>query len=153
MKISISYFYKVRFFKHNMIPFSTAIWPPSWFGRNGNQHKDKNGVWNGISVKPLVPGSGCNGLCRGPEFCSPPQPSRCAFLKKYREQLDARDFNKVYARLEEIASQVKQDEGFEEEPEIILLVFEAPQNPCSERHVLQEWFRDNGVELKEWNNS
>lgn len=147
MKVYISYFYKVRFFKRNMVPFSTACYPPKWWLP---QHKDKNGVWNGISVKPLVPGSECNGLCRGPEFCSPPQPSKCKFLKKYREQLDTLDFNKVCARLEAIAAQVKQDEGFEEEPEIVLLVFEAPQNPCSERRALQEWFRDNGVELPEW---
>lgn len=147
MRIFVSYFYKVRFFKRNIVPFSTACWPPYWWLP---QHKDKNGVWNGISVKPLVPGKGCDGLCRGPEYCSPPNPNKCDFLKKYREQLDALDFHKIVTRLEEIANQVKQDEGFEEEPVIVLLVFEAPKNPCSERHVLQAWFRDNGIELPEW---
>lgn len=152
MKIFVSYFYKVRFFKRNMVPFSTAVWSPAWYGRDGSQHKDKNGVWNGIHVNPLVPGKSCSGLCRGREYCSNGQPTKCDFLKKYREQLDALDFNKIIARLEQIAAQVKSDEGFDEEPEIVLLVYETPQNPCSERRVLREWFQDNGLELPEWEN-
>jgi len=31
-----------------------------------------------------------------------------------------------------------------------LLVYETPQNPCSERVVIQQWFKDHGMEIKEW---
>lgn len=31
MKILISYFYQIRFFKPNMIPLSTAAFDPKWF--------------------------------------------------------------------------------------------------------------------------
>ena len=150
MKIFVSYFYKVRFFKRNYVPFSTAIWPPAWFGRDGNQHKDKNGVWNGISITPLVPGKTCDGLCRGPEHCKNADPTKCDFLKAYRAQLDALDFEKIVSRIQALSQQVMDDEGIEEEPVAVLLVFETPSNPCSERRVLQEWFKDNGMELKEW---
>lgn len=147
MKYYISYFYKVRFFTPNMIPFSTACWPPAWYKQ---QHKDKNGVWNGISVKPLVPNSSCNGLCRGPQYCNPANPNSCAFLKQYRKQLDSLNFSKVCARMEQIATEAAAETNSTEEPIVVLLVFEAPNNPCSERRVIQEWFRDNGVELPEW---
>lgn len=36
------------------------------------------------------------------------------------------------------------------EPEIILIVYETPDNPCSERRVLIDWFASNGYELEEY---
>ena len=35
---------------------------------------------------------------------------------------------------------------------IVLIVYEAPNNKCSERGPLQIWFNENGVKLEEWNN-
>ena len=52
----------------------------------------------------------------------------------------------IIKRFEELAQKVQQELGFKEEPEIILLVYEAPTNPCSERRVIQEWFKENGYE-------
>ena len=37
-----------------------------------------------------------------------------------------------------------------EEPEIVLLVHEAPNNPCSERWPLFEWFKKHGIDAKEY---
>lgn len=31
MKFYTSYFYKLRFFTPNMLPFSTAKWDPKWY--------------------------------------------------------------------------------------------------------------------------
>ena len=31
MKIRLSYFYQIRFFKKNMIPMSTALSDPEWY--------------------------------------------------------------------------------------------------------------------------
>lgn len=33
----------------------------------------------------------------------------------------------------------------------MLLVHEAPNNPCSERKSIQDWFMAHGKEVKEWN--
>lgn len=38
----------------------------------------------------------------------------------------------------------------QEEPVIVLLVHEAPNNPCSERWALKDWFLDNGYILEEY---
>ena len=56
----------------------------------------------------------------------------------------------IVARAERLALKIKNKEGFEEEPEIVFLFHEAPDNPCSERWVVQQWFRANGYEISEW---
>lgn len=152
MKFYTSYFYKIRFMKPHQIPFSTAVWNPKFFSRGGKPFFDKNGVINGLRAMPLVPGPLCSNDCRGPEQCATKNPANCNFLKHYRQQLDQLDFNFVTNRCEEIANAIKNDIGFKEEPEIILLVYETPKNPCSERCVIQEWFKDNGITCEEWNN-
>jgi len=135
--------------KPYMIPLSTAIWGPKWF-KQGKPWKDKNGVWNGLKADVFAPGPMCEGLCRGPETCETRSPQKCLFLNTYRYQLDLLDFNDVVARCERIGNYIKSLENFSEEPVIMLLVHEAPQNPCSERRVIQEWFAANGKEVKEW---
>lgn len=156
MRIYISYFYQIRFFKRYMIPLSTAVWDPKWyhaFRGNGNIFKDKNGVYNGLRIEQFMPGKGCNNLCHGSENCESHDPTSCDFLKKYREQLDQLDFSTILNGLIEYSNSIKQIEGFPEDPVIVLIVHEAPHNPCSERRVIQEWFRDNGYILPEWTKS
>ena len=136
--------------KPYMIPLSTAIFGPKWF-KQGHPWKDKNGVWNGLRAEIFAPGPMCEGLCRGPEECLTKDSRSCLFLNAYRYQLDLLDFNDVISRCERIGNYIKSLENFSEEPIIILLVHEAPQNPCSERRVIQEWFAANGKEVKEWN--
>ena len=153
MEIYTSYFYQVRFMKPNMIPLSTAMFDPRWYHQNKSQEyvwKDKNGVYNGLRAPVFAPGPLCEGLCRGPETCDTHDPTRCLFLSTYRYQLDQLDFNDVVARCERLGRYVQSLEHFAEEPVIMLLVHEAPQNPCSERRVIQEWFAANGKEVVEW---
>ena len=40
--------------------------------------------------------------------------------------------------------------GFLDEPEIMLIVHEAPDNPCSERVPLQEYFKEHGINVEEY---
>ena len=40
---------------------------------------------------------------------------------------------------------------FTEEVVFVLLVHEAPSNPCSERQPLIEYFREHGIDLQEFN--
>lgn len=154
MKVYTSYFYQVRFFKPWMIPISTAKSDPKWYheGKN-NDHWfiDKNGVINGLrAAEAFAPGAQLEGLCHG-EFnvdkCG--WPGSCAFLRGYVNQLANLDFTDTIVRLERLANHAKEYLGFNEEPIIVLLVHEAPQNACSERAAIQEWFRKNGVECEE----
>lgn len=135
--------------KPYMIPLSTAIYGPKWF-KQGTVWKDKNGVYNGLRAPVFAPGPLCENLCRGPETCITHDPTKCLFLNAYRYQLDQLDFNDVVSRCERLGKYVQSLEHFAEEPVIMLLVHEAPQNPCSERRVIQEWFAANGKEVVEW---
>lgn len=153
MKFYISYFYKIRFFKPNMIPLSTCFHDPAWFHENkGHSHvyKDKRGVYIGLRAEPLMPGPLCEGACAGPEHCVEKGKGSCDFLTSYNIQLHSLDFNEIIARSENLATRIQKKEGFEEEPEIVLIVYEKPDNPCSERVVLKRWFQENGIELVEW---
>lgn len=137
-----------------MIPLSTAIFDPKWFHQNkGNtfQWKDKNGVWNGLRAEPFAPGVACEGLCRGKDNCNAYGPQTCAFLKAYRKQLDNLDFNEILNRFQRLGERIKQVEGFEEEPILVLIFHEAYDNPCSERWPVQDWFKDHGYNIKEYN--
>ena len=141
MKIWTSYFYKVRFLSPNQIPVSTALWDPKWFHMSkGQNHKfvDKRGVLNGLRFEDLHPGKSCEGLCRG-KPCEY-SPDSCRFMENYRTQIFSLDRANVMSRLAAAADKVKTALGFSEDPEIVFLVHEAPDNACSERKVLQEFF-------------
>ena len=148
-----SYFYQIRFFTPNMIPVSTAKYDPAWFHKGngpGYQWKDKNGVWNGLRAEVFAPGPLCDQLCRGPECCESGSPQSCQFLRAYRTQLDQLDFKDIIQRIYKLGKAVQEFEKFEKDPIVVLIVHEATDNPCSERRVIQEWFRDNGYPIQEF---
>lgn len=157
MKICTSYFYKVRFFDRTMIPMSTAVWDPAWWHKNTKdysyQFKDKNGVINGIRATPFVPGHDCDGKCRGQENCDTKNSHDCEFLKAYRAQLDALNFDEIMARFAALGKTYQERENISDEVTIVLLVYETPTNPCSERVVIQEWFAAHGLKVEEWQES
>lgn len=144
MKISTSYFYQIRFFEPNMIPISTAKWDPKWF----TEHVNKNGVVNGLRANILAPGPTCDNLCDGKNNCTS-NPMKCKFLRSYRDQLYNLDFKKLYNYLERLAEYARSLNGFSGEPHIVLIVYETPDNICSERAVIQEYFQANGVDCRE----
>lgn len=142
MKLYTSYFYQIRFFPRNLIPLSTVVWPPKY------QIKDSTGAPALIiDCPPLKPGSACEGLCRG--ACSPKHPSNCDFLKVYHKQLQAIDFTKFMRKLEHLKKIIEEQEHLED-VNFAFIVFEAPTNLCSERVIIQSWFEENGLEVKEW---
>ena len=149
MKISTSYFYQVRHFKPWMIPISTAVGNPKWYEHKYNASKeyvDNNGVLNGITFRELTPAgisAGCNPITCDKDL------SKCAFCQQYKAKLDACDFEKLYAKLEATAARIQRQLGFTEEPHIVLMVHEKPDNPCSERAPLQQYFAEHGVECRE----
>lgn len=148
MKVSTSYFYQIRFFSKNMIPVSTAIWDPKWFhtGNNSGEYRDRNGVWNGIRMTSLSPIRLDATICAQ---CTRHDPSDCDFQRNYRAYLETLDFDKVYQSLEKLANTITSIENLSSEPHIILIVHEKPNNPCSERKALQEYFISHGVPCAE----
>lgn len=151
MKYAISYFYQIRNFKKNMIPFSTAVWDPKWYHNNLDNrtiYVDKNGVINGCRCEELKPGITCNNLCKGVKECNIKDPNICKFLSNYRKQLNKIDFNSFLNYLNIHLYQIQKIFRVED-PMIVFIVYETPTNQCSEREVIKQWFKDNGIELEE----
>lgn len=142
MKFATSYFYQIRHFSSNMIPISTAMYPPKWYG-NGFWRDSRN-VINGLSCKELAPGPLCEGLCHGD--CVPMDSDNCSFLDYYAQQLNTVEFSPIYDRAIKVAkfAGISIDDAI-----IVFMVYEAPNNPCSERCAIQNWVRSNGYECNE----
>lgn len=154
MKFKISYFYHVRNLAPNQVPVSTAKYDPKWFHNNkghGHVFIDKRGVINGLRIPVLSPQDNPNAQCCGPATCKT-NPNDCLFLKCYEDQLNGVDFHALIKNIEESVRYYnsKNPKSCSAEPECILMVYEKPDNPCSERHALVKWFKDNGYILEEY---
>ena len=144
MKIYTSYWAMVKYFPKNLVALSTVVWPPKWYQVGG---KDKNGVIS-LHCTPMRPDHRCDGLCRG--VCNPKHPQDCEFLKQYRKQLDEINFKDFIDHLLNLRQSLLSDNPNLDDIDFALIVFETPRNPCSERVVIQQWFKDNGLEIFEW---
>ena len=143
MKIATSYFYQIRNFKRNMIPVSTCISDPEWYRPEPGQEyfRDKRGVINGLRYEPLIV-QPC-GLCPCP-YQGKGLP-HCDFLREYRKALyEQVDKEKTLKAFEHCADKLALP--FDDEPIIVLMVYEAWYNPCSERIALQEFFNCKELE-------
>ena len=155
MKVYTSYFYQIRFFKPNMIPISTALRDPKWYHQNQNQEHwfiDKNGVINGLRAPVFAPGLAATAVSSCGSSC-PKDFENCDFLKAYSHQLSLLDINDIMTRTEKICAKAQKVLGFKEEPIAIFIVHEAPDNPCSERTAIQNYFHSHGIECEEWRSS
>lgn len=136
MKLYTSYWAQVRHFPTNLVGLNTTVWPPKYRPLG----TDARGV-TVLNCKPLVPGRECDYLCRG--ACEPPHPQNCLFLETYRKQLDRINFNEFYSYIEELSKKYNN-------ADFAFIVFEPPTRQCSERVPIQNWIRDNGIEIEEW---
>lgn len=143
MKIYTSYFAQLRNFPRNLIGLSTAVWNPKWRPMG----KDARGVIC-VDCPPFKPGHSCSGLCNGK--CDPKHPNDCEFLKVYKAQLDKINIHRIQESLGKLATQIAQDEDLKD-IDFAFLVYETPWNPCSERVAIQQYFKEHGIECKEWN--
>ena len=142
MEIYTSYWAMVRNFPKNLIGLNTTIFSPKWRPLG----QDKRGIWV-IDCPPFKPGPQCDGLCRGE--CEPKHPDDCEFLKVYRNQLDDINVEEFLTKLEKLAAKFKENEHLNE-VDFALIVYEAPQNMCSERRPILEWVAFTGLNIKEW---
>lgn len=147
MNVFITYFYNIRFFPTNLVPVSTAVYDPKWyhcFRSNDTVFVDKRGVVNGLRANILSPYKIEN--CECWDCKSNKDPTKCSFIKQYRDYIFTLSFNDVYNFLKRISNKFN-------DADICLIVYEKPDNPCSERGVLVEWFANNNVELKEFSHT
>lgn len=142
MKLYTSYWAQVRNFPRNLVGLNTTIWPPRWRPLG----KDKNNVLV-IDCSPLKPGKECSGLCNGK--CDPKHPEDCKFLEAYYNQLKHIELNHFQYQLQKLHDDICTGENLED-VDFAFLVYETPQNPCSERAMIQKWFHENGMEIEEW---
>lgn len=112
-------------------------------------YKDKNGVYNGLRAEPFVSKPDPDIECLGHLKCKL-NPESCGPAQSYWKQLTSLDFNEIYKRFENLAERIKTYEGFDEEPIMVLIVHEAPDNQCSERWAIKRWFKENGYNLEEF---
>lgn len=142
IKLYISYWWQVRNFPKNLVGLNTTVWPPKYRPLG----KDNRGVWV-LDCPPLKPGASCNNLCRGD--CNPKHPHNCNFLQKYKQQLDAIDFNEFMTKLNVIKEKISSGEQLQDIA-FAFIVFEAPNNPCSERVMIRKWFSEHDIDIQEW---
>ena len=145
MEIATSYFYQIRNFKPNMIPVSTAMWDPEWYKPPEGQeyYIDKRGIVCGLRYEPLIVQKYGTCECPGQTMCwyeiadlQDPWGNKvqCPFLEEYRDSLYSLvDKEKTLKAFEYCLNKFNADT-------IVLIVYETPTNPCSERWALQEFF-------------
>lgn len=137
-----------------MIPVSTAIWdPPKWYhnftGDYNYIFKDKRGILNGIRCLSIIECGKTAQNCKGPDLCQYKPIPACPFLSSYRDNLEQLDFNILLKAFNSLALQYQMYENIKEEIIIVLIVYEAPKNFCSERKTLIDYFISKNVECKE----
>ena len=146
MKIRISYFYQIRNFKKYMLPMSVCISDPAWYHDfKGPDHIfiDKRGILNGLRLKPIIVQGGGNCPCETKD------PTNCPLAADYEFNLSLVNFDEMMKGIYIFAEDYKKRNNINEEIIMVLIVYEAPNNPCSERYTLIKYFNEHGVECKE----
>lgn len=152
MKFKVSYFARIRKFAPNEIPVSTAMWDPKWFHparKPKGVYIDKRGVINGLRCDPFVPTNSC---CPGPRNCLW-SPDKCNASMFYWEQLSKLTYGEVMNRFADLERRLR--EKFDhlskfDELTFVFIVYEKPDNECSERYAIIRWFEHWGFSLPEW---
>ena len=130
-----------------MIPVSTAMSDPVWYQPpEGKEYfVDKRGIICGLRYEPLIVQK------EGTHYCpceSKDQAPACPTMLEYRQLLEKVDFNRTIKAFEYCANKFYLPFD-DDEPVIVLMVYETPDNPCSERKALQDYFTSHGWECKE----
>ena len=145
MQIYTSYFYQIRNFKKNMIPVSTCVSDPAWYcpPQGKEYYIDKRGIVCGLRYEPLIVQLQGIHICPCESKANAPY---CPTMVEYRQLLDKLvDKEKTLKAFEYCANKFARPFD-DEEPIIVLMVYEAPNNPCSERWALQEFFNCKELE-------
>jgi len=160
MKVYISYFYQIRNFTPNMLPLSTAMYPPKWFNKNNRYWMDARGVINGVSIDEFIfpkhlfdnvlddnnkCGNDCGFYPIGEDWFK-----WCPFMKIYYNHLREQNLIDILNRYENVIKHTFNEILNLNIDTIVLIVHEPPDRYCGERPVLKRYFAENGIELEEW---
>lgn len=145
MKIATSYFYQIRNFKPWMIPVSTALSDPVWYQPPAGKEYffDKRGIVCGLRYEPLIVQSKGTHMC--PCDYKEILQGECPTMKEYRMLLDTVDYERTIKAFNYCAEKFRRPFD-DEEPIIVLMVYEAPNNSCGERAALQDYFHCSELE-------
>ena len=97
-----------------------------------------------------IHGEECKGLCGG-RNCLNKNSDYCNFIQIYQKQLEKINFKELYSDMERLATAFKEKQQLkeDEEPILVLIVYEAPSNKCSERQSLINYFNSKGISCEE----
>ena len=138
MQIYTSYFYQIRNFTPNMIPVSTCLSDPAWYRppADKNWYIDKRGIVCGLRYEPLIVQNMISPCIGAEEICTMRlwENYECPFLSEYKQALHSFvDKERTLKAFEYCLNTFNANT-------IVLIVYETPKNPCSERWALQEFF-------------
>ena len=66
-----------------------------------------------------------------------------------KKSLENMDLDQFLQRAAASLSRLKQQLNLDREPLLVLIVYEIPNNPCSERQALLKYFNSHGIECEE----
>lgn len=135
MQYYISYFGQMKNFPSNALPVSTVKWEQEWFSGK-IPHINELVMPDSVAYQIEQKGQMCRKNC--------PLKAPCLFMSEFRKYLDTLNFEQLITKLELLTI----DKPYIDT--IILMVYEKNDVLCAERPVLQAWFKDHGLELKEW---
>lgn len=134
-----------------MIPVSTALSDPEWYcpPLEREWYVDKRGIICGLRYEPLIVQrygtKACMGLRQQCPFYT--EGYQCECMQEYEQLLFSLvDKFKTLEAFRTCAYKMANKFCFEKEPIIVLMVHEAPSNPCSEREALQLFFECKELE-------
>lgn len=139
MKIVTSYFYMIRYFTPNIIPVSTALSDPTWYRppEGKEYYIDKRGIVCGLRYEPLIVQRYGEHICPCESKDLAPA---CPTMIEYEQLLFSLvNKEKTLKAFEYCCNKFNADT-------IALVVYEAPNNPCSERAALQKFFNCEELE-------
>lgn len=150
-------FYQVRFMNENILPLSICSGEPSWF-HDGKDRSyvftDKRNVVNGLIATPLCLSSqtaakidDMGGMCS--KHCQQDK-HHCLFKDLYYSELINKDINEILKYLEEVKRTYKRSKEIKGDVDIALLVYEQPDNICSEREVVKRYLNEHNIETREY---
>lgn len=147
IKIYTSYFYQIRNFKKNMIPVSTCISDPAWYRppEGKEYYFDKRGIVCGLRYEPLIVQKQGTQECFGTDII-------CPFVKEMKQGIICPCMQEYEHLLYSLVDKEKTLKAFEHccnkfnADIIVLIVYETPSNPCSERYALQRFFNCKELE-------
>ena len=136
-----------------MIPVSTAITDPEWFRppEGKEYYIDKRGIICGLRYEPLIVQKQATQECLGTDIL-------CNYVKEMKAGIICPCMKEYFNLLNTLVDKERTLKAFEfcadkfhrpfddEEPIIVLIVYEAPNNPCSERYGLQKFFNCKELE-------